>query len=482
VTGTCNLDTAVVINDSGADKDFRVEGDTDANLIFADASTDRVGVGTNTPAAKLNTSLSAGAAVEALRLTSNTNSAEGNSVRLAFSSQVALDQVQRVNAAIDVITNSVAASHNGTLTFSTMSAGALTERLRLDSVGNLGLGVTPSAWVGATGLQVQNAALEGRSTLPSYGTFSVNGYTDSGTWKYISTDFASRYTQFQGQHLWFTAPSGTAGNNITFSEVMRLSSSDRGVLTVGPSGSVASIGTDYATIGAWHVAGGGYRIYRGTGSGIASALFYSDSTASVIGSQENIPLSFLTNGTERARITSGGDLLVNATAQYGTEKFNVTQEAAETAIISRLSGGPYNNTSYPFIQGIDGTTVRFYLPSNGGLYNYQSNNVDLSDARTKKEITPAASMWDKIGALEIVTYKYNDQTHDDVNVGVIAQQVEAVEPVWVDPDGFGETPEGEEPLKMVYTKDIYFAAIKALQEAMARIEQLEADVAALKGT
>jgi len=129
----------------------------------------------------------------------------------------------------------------------------------------------------------------------------------------------------------------------------------------------------------------------------------------------------------------------------------------------------------------DSTALRASIRSNGGLANYQANNVDLSDARTKKEINPAASMWDKIGALEIVTYKYNDQTHDDVNVGVIAQQVESVEPVWVDTDGFGETPEGEEPLKTVYTKDITFAAIKALQEAMARIEKLEAEVAALKG-
>lgn len=42
-----------VFNDAGADKDFRAEGDTDANLLFLDASTDRVGVGTNTPTAKL---------------------------------------------------------------------------------------------------------------------------------------------------------------------------------------------------------------------------------------------------------------------------------------------------------------------------------------------------------------------------------------------------------------------------------------------
>jgi len=53
----------------------------------------------------------------------------------------------------------------------------------------------------------------------------------------------------------------------------------------------------------------------------------------------------------------------------------------------------------------------------------------------------------------------------------------------VDNDGWGdETPEDGVPLKTVYTKDITFAAIKALQEAMARIEQLEADMAALKAS
>jgi hypothetical protein len=41
-----------VHNEAGADKDARFEGDTDQNLLFTDASTDRVGVGTSTPVAK----------------------------------------------------------------------------------------------------------------------------------------------------------------------------------------------------------------------------------------------------------------------------------------------------------------------------------------------------------------------------------------------------------------------------------------------
>lgn len=144
--------------------------------------------------------------------------------------------------------------------------------------------------------------------------------------------------------------------------------------------------------------------------------------------------------------------------------------------------GTPNSTGAAFWGCDDGVANRATMRSNGGLANFQSNNVDLSDARTKKEITPAASMWGKVGALEIVTYKYNDQTHDDVNLGVIAQQVEAVEPVWVGTEGWGEeSPEDGIPLKTVYTKDITFAAIKALQEAMLRIEALELQVLELKG-
>jgi hypothetical protein len=43
----------VVFNDGGANYDFRIEGDTNANLFFVDASTDRVGLGTSSPSARL---------------------------------------------------------------------------------------------------------------------------------------------------------------------------------------------------------------------------------------------------------------------------------------------------------------------------------------------------------------------------------------------------------------------------------------------
>lgn len=53
-TGAVAVNAAFVFNESGADLDARFEGDADANLIFLDASADKVGVGTATPSGKLD--------------------------------------------------------------------------------------------------------------------------------------------------------------------------------------------------------------------------------------------------------------------------------------------------------------------------------------------------------------------------------------------------------------------------------------------
>lgn len=136
-----------------------------------------------------------------------------------------------------------------------------------------------------------------------------------------------------------------------------------------------------------------------------------------------------------------------------------------------------NNTGSRFLICDAGASVlRAEIRANGGLANFSANNVNLSDERVKKDISPLSSWWDKLRALEIVEYRYKDQTHDDLNIGVIAQQVESVVPHLVDTDGFGTVPEGEEPLRAVYDTDIFYGAVRALQEAMARIESIEAQL------
>jgi hypothetical protein len=190
-------------------------------------------------------------------------------------------------------------------------------------------------------------------------------------------------------------------------------------------------------------------------------------------------------------LDASGNLLVGVTSASNQERLNVS--SAVSLYVARVfntasSGGNYgiairysnaapNNGSNEFLACSDSAASRAFIYSNGGIANYQANDSNLSDARTKTDIKPLTSYWNKIKALELVTFKYKDQTHDDDNIGLISQQVESVAPEFVSNDGFGETPADGVPLKSIYTTDLYHAAIKALQEAMTRIEVLESKLA-----
>lgn len=97
---------------------------------------------------------------------------------------------------------------------------------------NLGLGVTPSAWyTGGQGIDFST----GGSVFGSGQalTITANSYINSGATGnvYRGTGYATQYVQQLGQHQWYTAPSGTAGNPISFTQAMTLDAS--GNLLVG---------------------------------------------------------------------------------------------------------------------------------------------------------------------------------------------------------------------------------------------------------
>jgi hypothetical protein len=124
---------------------------------------------------------------------------------------------------------SSSASGNGMYLPSTNTLGFSTngtEKMRITSTGNLGLGVTPSAWnsvyrvinIGTQGL------LYGRTNQDEIG-IGINWYRNQdGQFLYNSSAFVSLYLQFNGEHIFYNAPSGTAGNTISFNPAMTLKS------------------------------------------------------------------------------------------------------------------------------------------------------------------------------------------------------------------------------------------------------------------
>ena len=203
------------------------------------------------------------------------------------------------------------------------------------------------------------------------------------------------------------------------------------------------------------------------------------------------PIAFATSDAERARFTNNGYFKARGsetsyysatipahelrTGQGGEWNTIMTSTASDSyGLLIGLTPG-LNNTGNELIAGYTGnfSTLKFKVASNGGIYNFTGNNVPLSDQRMKKEITPLESYWDKFKAIEMVKFKYINQEHDDFNIGVISQQIESIMPEFVDVWDEKNIPEDGKPLMGVYMEDLHNMTMKVLQEAMAKIEELE---------
>jgi hypothetical protein len=233
----------------------------------------------------------------------------------------------------------------------TSSSAIGNSNLQTDASGNLGLGVTPSAWVSGAGRTALQVGITSVSTNVGNDSFyGTNYYDDGSNNRYINNDFSLIYAQQNGNHVWYTAPSGTAGNAISFTQAMTLDASGRlGIGTTSPSTALEVAGSVRAYLN----------------SATSTELFAENNTVKVrliagtsssfLSTTTNHPLIFETNNTERMRITSGGNVGIGTTSPNFTAANRVTVDinGTSSAGLSLSAGG----TSYGFLYVNSGAYV-----------------------------------------------------------------------------------------------------------------------------
>jgi hypothetical protein len=337
------------------------------------------------------------------------------------------------------------------------------EVARFDSAGNLGIGVTPTSYATVKAIQLNTA-----STLMAFtNEFDIgqNVYYNAGN-KYITTGAATMYAQTTGQHQWFNAASGTAGNAITFTQAMTLDAS--GNLLVGSTSADAKLHVN-ATSGTLLKVNNPNVAQLNIGNGGNSTNYY-DADTQIFRSG---------GGSERARIDSSGNLLVGATSNPAGVRLVIGGTSSSARVepatdnVGYIGEGTYR---WQAVYAVNGT-------------------IQTSDGREKNTIEDSNLGLSFVNALRPVSYKWNVGenvvTYDEegkevvtpragvrVHYGFIAQEVKAVIPKGVDFGGFVQEPD-EGRMSLRYHEFIG-PLVKAIQEQQALITQLTARITALE--
>jgi hypothetical protein len=299
-----------------------------------------------------------------------------------------------------------------------------------------------------------------------------------------------------------TFRTGISGNDPTDTgtERARINSSGTFFIGNGETEASPSAGILSATGGTGtNIAGANLTIRGGasTGTGAGGVIIFSTAAASgTSGTATN-------SATERARITSGGYFKAsnNGTYDGSTGTFHeFYQSANDTGLFVRAVNASLNvggvlgitadrnttnNTFYALSYYNNGAAAyKFRVADSGDVTNTSGTYGQISDAKMKTDIVDASSQWADIKAIRFRKFKMKDDPSGLLQLGVVAQELEQTSPGLVD-EHVDRDAEGNDlgtTTKSVKTSILLMKAAKALQEAMTRIETLEAKVAALEGT
>jgi hypothetical protein len=241
-------------------------------------------------------------------------------------------------------------SDNGAMLFQT-PASSYSTKMTLDASGNLGLGVTPSAWSGYKSLDFTGGSLSSGSTNNI--ELWSNAYFNGTNGIYRNNGLVAVYSQGNGAHRWLTAPSGTAGNAITFTQAMTLDASGRlglGATTPTPY----SVGALVLNILSSNANSEIKLTNSTTGNAAGAGLLLAQwGVNALLTNASSGYLLFGTGDLEAARITSSRNLHIGTFSADSGEKLQVTGTAKITAATTI---GLTSTTGYSLVVQNSGAT------------------------------------------------------------------------------------------------------------------------------
>jgi len=288
-----------------------------------------------------------------------------------------------------------------------------TNAVYIDSSQNVGIGTTsPSAKLNVNTTGANSRIAIGDTASGTYSTMLM--YGGSGKYNF------QLGVQNNVNNAFEITPSTAAGGTTFSTPAMVIDSSGNvGIGTTSPNlgGLTRALTLNAPT-------GGNYAGFELAGAGTQTARFVANNTAAYFGSSPATPLVFETNNTERMRIASTGQVLIDRTTDTASGKLEIYGN----------SDGAFNPLT--IIQGAAGSTSRtniaFYrVSASATVGTIQTTNTATSyntssDYRLKENIAPMTGALAKVAQLKPVTYKWKADGSD--GEGFIAHELANVCP------------------------------------------------------